>query len=139
MPVADLRWVTHLTLLFIQTDLSKTRLKQVGLSESQDVMNELHGKTALVTGTTSGIGRAKAIAIAALGALAIVHRRNSERGEQVVKEIETAGGQARFVAADLSDLAEIAWLAEQARAALPARSDSLAAPRTAPPRTPWPP
>ena len=77
-------------------------------------MKELHGRTALVTGATSGIGRATAIALAALGASVIVHGRNSERGEQVVKEIETAGGQARFVAADLNDPAEITRLAEQA-------------------------
>lgn len=77
-------------------------------------MNDLQGKTALVTGATSGIGRATAKALAALGASVIVHGRNAERGHQVVKEIETAGGQARFIAADLTEAAEIARLAEQA-------------------------
>jgi NAD(P)-dependent dehydrogenase (short-subunit alcohol dehydrogenase family) len=77
-------------------------------------MNDLQGKTALVTGATSGIGRAAAKAMAALGASVIVHGRNAERGHQVVKEIETAGGHARFIAADLSQPAEIARLAEQA-------------------------
>lgn len=77
-------------------------------------MNDLQGKTALVTGATSGIGRATAKALAALSASVIVHGRNAERGHQVVKEIETAGGQARFIAADLTEAAEIARLAEQA-------------------------
>jgi NAD(P)-dependent dehydrogenase (short-subunit alcohol dehydrogenase family) len=77
-------------------------------------MNQLHGRTALVTGATAGIGRATAITLAALGASVIVHGRNVERGERVVKEIEEAGGQARFLAADLNDPAEIARLAEQA-------------------------
>jgi NAD(P)-dependent dehydrogenase (short-subunit alcohol dehydrogenase family) len=77
-------------------------------------MNQLHGQTALVTGATAGIGRATATALAALGASVIVHGRNAERGEQVVKEIEAAGGQARFLAADLTDPAQITRLAEQA-------------------------
>jgi NAD(P)-dependent dehydrogenase (short-subunit alcohol dehydrogenase family) len=77
-------------------------------------MNQLHGRTALVTGATSGIGRATAIALAALGASVIVHGRNAERGEQVVKDIEADGGQARFLAADLSDPAQITRLAEWA-------------------------
>jgi NAD(P)-dependent dehydrogenase (short-subunit alcohol dehydrogenase family) len=77
-------------------------------------MNQLHGRTALVTGATAGIGRATATALAALGASVIVHGRNAERGERVVKEIEAAGGQARFLAADLKDPAEITRLAEQA-------------------------
>jgi len=51
---------------------------------------------------------------AATGASIIVHGRNTERGQQVVKEIEAAGGQARFLAADLTDPAQITRLAEQA-------------------------
>jgi NAD(P)-dependent dehydrogenase (short-subunit alcohol dehydrogenase family) len=77
-------------------------------------MNQLHGRTALVTGATGGIGRATAIALAALGASVIVHGRNAERGELVVKDIEAAGGQARFVAADVTNPAQIARLVEQA-------------------------
>jgi NAD(P)-dependent dehydrogenase (short-subunit alcohol dehydrogenase family) len=77
-------------------------------------MNELHGRAALVTGGTSGIGRATAAALAALGASVIVHGRNAARGEEVVKQIEAAGGQARFVAADLTDPGEVARLAQAA-------------------------
>ncbi|WP_433062893.1 SDR family NAD(P)-dependent oxidoreductase [Dactylosporangium sp. CS-033363] len=77
-------------------------------------MNELSGKTALVTGATSGIGRASATALAARGATVVVHGRDAGHGEQVVKEIEAAGGSAQFVAADLTDPAQVTALAERA-------------------------
>lgn len=63
--------------------------------------------TALVTGATSGIGRATAVRLAGDGWEVIVHGRNPERGAEVVKEIVAQGGQARFVAADLNDLAGV--------------------------------
>ncbi|MBE2317721.1 SDR family oxidoreductase [Solirubrobacter sp. CPCC 204708] len=67
-------------------------------------MNEdLSGRTALVTGATSGIGRAVAVRLAAAGADVIAVGRSHERGEDVVAEIADAGGSARFVAADVSD------------------------------------
>jgi NAD(P)-dependent dehydrogenase (short-subunit alcohol dehydrogenase family) len=75
---------------------------------------ELDGKTALVTGSTSGIGQATAYALARLGATVVVTGRDAERGARVVKEIEDDGGSARFVAADLSDPVQVAQLAEQA-------------------------
>ena len=74
----------------------------------------LSGRTALVTGATSGIGRAAAIQLAREGAEVIVHGRDAERGEQVVAEIAQASGKARFVAADLSDPIEIRRLADEA-------------------------
>jgi len=75
---------------------------------------QLSGTTALVTGSTSGIGRATARALAARGASVVVIGRNADRGEVVVKEIEAAGGKARFVAADLAHPAEVAQLARDA-------------------------
>jgi NAD(P)-dependent dehydrogenase (short-subunit alcohol dehydrogenase family) len=78
------------------------------------LIRELDGKTALVTGATSGIGKATAVALAALGAHVLVHGRNAERGAQVVKEIDAAGGSARFIGADLSDPEQITGLAEDA-------------------------
>ena len=62
---------------------------------------ELIGKTALVTGATSGIGRATAIVLARHGATVFVHGRDQQRGDKVVAEIEAQSGHARFVSADL--------------------------------------
>ena len=76
----------------------------------------LRGRTALVTGATSGIGRAAANQLAREGAEVIVHGRDPKRGEGVVAEIVQAGGQARFVAADLSDPTEVRRLADEAGA-----------------------
>jgi NAD(P)-dependent dehydrogenase (short-subunit alcohol dehydrogenase family) len=66
---------------------------------------------ALVTGATSGIGRAVALRLGEDGWNVIVHGRSAERGIVVVDQILAAGGMARFVSADLSDLKELRALA----------------------------
>src|SRR6195952_97840 len=76
--------------------------------------NTLTGKTALVTGATAGIGYSIAVQLAAEGAEVVVHGRNAERGEKTVQDIENAGGKARFVAADVSDIDDVRRLAEEA-------------------------
>lgn len=76
--------------------------------------SELFGVSALVTGGTSGIGRATAVALARLGAHVAVSGRDEQRGNQVVKEIVVTGGRAAFLAADLRDLASARSLAERA-------------------------
>src|SRR6478672_5925443 len=74
----------------------------------------LVGSTALVTGATSGIGRAIAQQLSALGAEVVVHGRSPVRGAETVRAIENEGGKARFVAADLSKADEVRRLAEEA-------------------------
>ncbi len=67
-------------------------------------MTDLKGKTALVTGSTSGIGRATALALAARGARVLVVGRNERRAQDVVAEIEGGGGSAAYRLTTLGDL-----------------------------------
>ena len=62
----------------------------------------LEGRVALVTGSTSGIGRATAKLFAEEGAKLVVTGRRRELGEELVGEIESAGGIATYRQADLS-------------------------------------
>jgi NAD(P)-dependent dehydrogenase (short-subunit alcohol dehydrogenase family) len=62
----------------------------------------LKDELALVTGSTSGIGKAIAVEFAAEGANVVVHGRDATRGAAVVEQITKAGGSASFLAADLS-------------------------------------
>jgi NAD(P)-dependent dehydrogenase (short-subunit alcohol dehydrogenase family) len=77
-------------------------------------MSELTGKSALVTGSTTGIGRATAYTLAAQGANVVVTGRDTQRGTEVVQKIQADGGSARFIAADLTDPQDVARLAEEA-------------------------
>src|ERR1700716_3106312 len=74
---------------------------------------DLHGLKALVTGATSGLGRAIAFQLARDGADVTVHGRDAGRGVQTVEEIQLQGGRARFVAADLADATSIARFAKE--------------------------
>ncbi len=73
-------------------------------------------KTVLITGATDGVGRYLAERLAAQGWRVIVHGRDRTRGEAVVQRITRQGGEARFLAADLSSLAEVRSLADAVRA-----------------------
>jgi NAD(P)-dependent dehydrogenase (short-subunit alcohol dehydrogenase family) len=74
-------------------------------------------RTALITGATDGVGRVVAQRLAKDGWRVLVHGRNRDRGEGLVREIEQAGGSASFMAADLASLAEVRRLADEVRKA----------------------
>ena len=64
-------------------------------------LEDLTGKTALITGGSAGIGRASAILLAGEGARVAITGRNEERGREVVREIDEAGGEASFMVSDV--------------------------------------
>jgi 3-oxoacyl-[acyl-carrier protein] reductase len=66
-------------------------------------MSTCHGRTALVTGASRGIGRASALALAKAGAQVLVHySRGAAEAKAVVDEIRSAGGRAEALGADLA-------------------------------------
>ena len=67
----------------------------------------LQGKVAVITGSTSGIGKAGAIAFAQEGAKSVVSGRSRQRGEEVVSIIREQGNEASFVPADMVVVADI--------------------------------
>ncbi|WP_157215222.1 glucose 1-dehydrogenase [Flavisphingomonas formosensis] len=70
-------------------------------------MADFEGKVALVTGAGSGIGRATAELFAARGAKVVVSDVSAKAGEETVAQIKAKGGEASFVACDVSDEAQV--------------------------------
>ncbi|MBN8645711.1 MAG: glucose 1-dehydrogenase [Planctomycetes bacterium] len=66
-------------------------------------MKQFQGKTALVTGGTSGIGRVTALALADAGANVVITGRRAPEGEKVAQEIASRGVKSRFVRGDITD------------------------------------
>jgi len=89
-------------------------------------MATLQNKTALVTGASRGIGRATASALADTGAHVLVHYgRSAKEAEALVSEIETKGGRANAISADLGTPNGAALLAKQVRSIIGDRLDVL--------------
>lgn len=82
---------------------------------------QLENKTALVTGSSSGIGEAIARGLAAEGAAVIVHGRKPQEANRVAEAIRQAGGQALVALGDLADDAAAAEVCRQAAAAFDGR------------------
>jgi 3-oxoacyl-[acyl-carrier protein] reductase len=78
---------------------------------------QLEGARALVTGSTAGIGEAIARAFAREGAAVVVHGRDEQRGQAVVRDLRSHSGRCVFVKADLADPQEVHRLAEESRQA----------------------
>ena len=70
--------------------------------------------TALITGGTSGIGRATANKLAQLGMYVVVVGRSADRGKKTVEEIRAAGGKVDFISSDLRDAASARAVAKKA-------------------------
>ena len=77
-------------------------------------MGRFEGRTAVVTGGTSGIGRAIAILLAEEGARVYVAGRDEQRGQAVAREVTSRGGEGHFVRADVALDADVAHLAKLA-------------------------
>jgi NAD(P)-dependent dehydrogenase (short-subunit alcohol dehydrogenase family) len=86
----------------------RSRLRLV---EMEAHLTEANRKTALVTGSTDGVGRVVAKRLAEQGWRVLVHGRDRDRGHALVTELEAAGGTAEFLPADLSSLVEARGLA----------------------------
>jgi NAD(P)-dependent dehydrogenase (short-subunit alcohol dehydrogenase family) len=76
--------------------------------------HDLDPPVALVTGATSRIGRAVALKLAKDGFYVIAHGRDASRGRATIEEIESNGGDGRFISADLSAPADVDVLVNNA-------------------------
>jgi thioester reductase-like protein len=83
------------------------------LAKGRTLKEQLGGKHILITGASSGIGRAAGVKLAAAGAVPLLVARNVERLEEVRAEIVAAGGTAYVYAADLADMESIERLLER--------------------------
>ncbi len=83
------------------------------LRRGRTLKEALNGRHVLITGASSGIGRATALKVAAAGGVPLLIARNVENLEEVRAEIVAAGGTAYVYAADLADLESVERLLER--------------------------
>jgi thioester reductase-like protein len=84
-----------------------------GMARGRTLKEELGGKHIMITGASSGIGRATALKIAAAGGVPLLVARNVEKLEEVRAEIVAAGGTAYVYAADIADMESVDRLVER--------------------------
>jgi NAD(P)-dependent dehydrogenase (short-subunit alcohol dehydrogenase family) len=76
-------------------------------------MRQFANKVAIITGGSSGIGKATALELAMEGAAVVIANRNSSAGEQAVEDIQAMGGKAVFVKTDVSEEIQVKNLIEK--------------------------
>jgi NAD(P)-dependent dehydrogenase (short-subunit alcohol dehydrogenase family) len=76
-------------------------------------MGDMQGKVAIVTGGSTGIGRASALAFARRGASVVIADVNDEAAEEAVELVKAEGADARYVRTDVTDSAQVAAMVEQ--------------------------
>ena len=82
------------------------------------------GKVAVITGGSSGIGRATALAFAAEGARVAIGARRAAESEETIRQIEAQGGEAIFVSTDVSRADQVQKLMDNGRELLGSPSTS---------------
>lgn len=75
--------------------------------------NKFSGKVVIVTASSSGIGKATALAFAREGARVVVACRRRREGEETIRQIEASGGAARFIRTDVSRAADVAAMVSE--------------------------
>jgi NAD(P)-dependent dehydrogenase (short-subunit alcohol dehydrogenase family) len=84
-----------------------------GLFKDRTLAAAVRGKVVLITGASSGIGRATAVKVADAGATVLLVARSVEKLEEAKREIEMAGGAAHIHRCDMSDMDDVARMAEE--------------------------
>jgi NAD(P)-dependent dehydrogenase (short-subunit alcohol dehydrogenase family) len=84
-----------------------------GLFKDRSLSAAVRGKVVLITGASSGIGKATAVKVADAGATVLLVARSVEKLEETKREIETAGGVAHIHRCDMSDMEDVERMAEE--------------------------